>query len=75
MFRIQVAVIGTLAVFAGTWFATFSILSLLTFGSVLLGWIAQLIGVLTGIALALRVRKEVKTRPEYVSNSPFGWWP
>lgn len=58
LFRIQIAILGTFAVFAGTCSAVFSLLSLLIFGSESLGWIAQLMGVVAGILVALRVRRE-----------------
>jgi membrane associated rhomboid family serine protease len=74
-FRVQIAILGTFAVFAGTWLAVFSLLSLLTFGSSSLGWIAQLMGIVAGIVVAVLVRKEAKTQPPYISKSPYGWWP
>jgi len=75
LFRAQMAVFGTFAVFGGTWFAIYSLLSLLTFGSVVLDGVAKLVGLALGLFLAVRVRREVKARPAYVSDSPYGWWP
>jgi hypothetical protein len=75
LFRIQMAILGTFMVFGGTTGAVFSLLSLLTFGSVRLELSAKLIGVVAGILAAVWVRKEARRRPEYVSNSPYGWWP
>ena len=39
LFRVQIAVIGTIAVFGGTYGALYGLLQLATFGSVALGWI------------------------------------
>ncbi len=75
LYRIQAAVLGTFMVFAGTWGAIFSLLSLLGSGSVLLAWIGHLLGMAAGIFVAARVRGEAKLHPPYVSNSPYGWWP
>jgi membrane associated rhomboid family serine protease len=69
------AILGTLAVFGGAWFAIYSLLSLLTFGSVALDLIAKLVGLIAGVILAVRVRREVKSQPPYISNTPYGWWP
>lgn len=75
LFRVQVAFVGTFMVFGGTAGAIFSLLSLLTLRSALLQVLAKLIGVAAGVLAAIHVRKEARTRPEYVSNSPYGWWP
>jgi membrane associated rhomboid family serine protease len=74
-YRVQTASLGTFMVFAGTWGAIFSLVSLLGNGSALLAWIGHLLGVAAGIFAAARVRGEAKLRPPYVSNSPYGWWP
>jgi membrane associated rhomboid family serine protease len=75
LFRGQIFFVGTFGVFGGTWMAVHSILWLLTFGSIGLGWAAQLLGVCAGVFAAVYVRNEVKKRPAYVSDSPYGWWP
>jgi hypothetical protein len=75
LFRAQVAILGTFMVFGGTTGAVFSLLSLLTPASLRLELFAKLIGVVAGVLAAIRVRREVRTRPEYVSSSPYGWWP
>lgn len=64
MFRVQVAFVGTFAVFGGTWGAVFGVLSAFTFNSIVLGWTAQVIGLSVGIYAAIRVRKQVRVRPE-----------
>jgi hypothetical protein len=75
VFRGEIAILGTFAVLSGTWGAVFSLLSLLNLHSSLLSWITQLTGIAGGILAAIYVRKEVTTRPPYVSNTPYGWWP
>jgi hypothetical protein len=75
LFRAQIAILGTFVVFAGTTAAVFSLLSLLTTPSVRLEPMAKLVGVVAGAIAAIYVRKEARTRPEYVSSSPYGWWP
>ena len=75
MFRAQMAILGTFMVFGGTTAAVFSLLSLITGASVRLELLAKLIGVVAGVLAAIRVRREVRIRPEYVSSSPYGWWP
>ena len=75
LFRAQVAILGTFMVFGGTTAAVFSLLSLLTSASVRLGLLAKLIGAVAGVLAAIYVRWEARTRPEYVSNTPYGWWP
>ena len=52
-----------------------SFLSELTFGFALLQLLTRLIGVVVGVVAAIRVRKETRSPPEYVSSSPYGWWP
>ena len=74
MFRIQVAVIGTLAVFGGTCGAVHGLLQFAAFGSVALGWIMVLAAVATGMVAAVYVRRETNARPLHKSNSPYGWW-
>ena len=74
-FRAQMAILGTFMVFAGTTAVVFSLLSLLTSASVRLELLAKLIGVVAGVLAAIYVRKEARTRPDYVSSSPYGWWP
>jgi cytochrome c biogenesis protein CcdA len=75
LFRAQVAILGTLMVFGGTAATVFSLLSLLTSASVRLELFAKLIALVAGVLAAIRVRREVRTRPQYVSSSPYGWWP
>ena len=58
MFRIQVAVIGTLAVFGGTCGAVHGLLQFAAFGAVALGWIMVLAAVATGMVAAVYVRRE-----------------
>ena len=52
-----------------------SFLSELTFGFALLQLLTRLIGVVVGVVAAIRVRKETRSPPEYISSSPYGWWP
>jgi hypothetical protein len=75
LFRAKVAIIGSLAVFGGTWCAVFALLSRLVLVSPILSGIAQLVGLCAGVSAAIYVRKEVRARPEYVSSNPHGWWP
>jgi hypothetical protein len=75
LFRAQIAILGIFMVFGGTTAAVFSLLSLLTPASARLELLAELIGVAAGVLAAIRVRMEARTRPEYVSSSPYGWWP
>jgi hypothetical protein len=75
LFRLQIALLGTFIVFGGTAASVSSLLSLVTFGSVPMELTAKLIGVVAGVLAAVHVRKEVKGQPEYVSTSPYGWWP
>jgi hypothetical protein len=37
--------------------------------------LAKLIGAVAGVPAAIYVRREARTRPEYVSNTLYGWWP
>jgi hypothetical protein len=75
LFRAQMAILGTFMVFGGSTAAVFSLLSLLTSASLRLELAAKLIGVIVGVLAAIRVRREVRTQAEYVSSSPYGWWP
>ena len=75
LFRAQVVLVGTLMVFGGTFGVIVSLLSLLTFRSLVLQLLARLIGLVVGVLAAICVRKEVRSRPEYDSDSPYGWWP
>ena len=75
LFRAQMAILGTFVVFGGTTAAVFSLLSLVIPASVRFEVIAELIGGVAGVFAAIRVRKEARTRPQYVSTSPYGWWP
>jgi hypothetical protein len=75
LFRLQVAILGTVAVFAGTSGAVFSVLSLLTVRSLFLTLAVKLIGAVAGTLVAIHVRKEARNRPEYVGSGPYGWWP
>jgi len=75
LFRAQVILVGSFMVFGGTFVVVSSLLSLLTFRSAVLQMLARLIGLIVGVLAAIRVRKEARSRPEYVSSSPYGWWP
>ncbi len=75
LFRVQVAVVGTIAVFGGTYGALHSLLQFTAFGSVVLDWIMVLVAAATGIVAAVYVRREANARPMHKSNSPYGWWP
>lgn len=75
LFRVQVAVIGTIAVFGGTCGALSSLLQPATFHSVALGWIMVLTAVAAGVVAAVYVRREARARPMHKSTSPYGWWP
>lgn len=66
---------GTLMVFGGTTGTVRSLLSLFTTNSAQFEWTANLVGATAGVIAAVYVRKQVKKRPPYVSNTPFGWWP
>lgn len=75
LFRAQMAVLGGFMVFGGTWMALSSTLSLVSFGSSIVVWIAQIVGVAAAVAAVIYVRREVNSRPPYISNTPYGWWP
>jgi membrane associated rhomboid family serine protease len=75
LFRAQMVLMGTFMVFGGTFGVVSSLLSLLTFRSAILQLLARLIGLVVGVLAAIRVRKEVRSQPGYVSTSPYGWWP
>ena len=75
LFRAQMILVGTFMVFGGTFGVVSSLLSLLTFGSAVLQVLSRLIAIVLGVLAAIRVRKEARARPEYVSSSPYGWWP
>lgn len=75
LFRVQVAVVGTVAVFGGTCGALYELLRFATFGSVALGWMMVLTAVAAGILAAVYVRCEANALPMHKSNSPYGWWP
>ena len=75
LFRAQVVLVGSFMVFAGTFGLVSFLLSILTFRSAVSQLLARLTGLIVGIVAAIRVRKEARSRPEYVSSSPYGWWP
>ena len=75
LFRVQVAVIGTIAVFAGTYGALHGLLQFATFGFVALGWIMALTAAAMGVVAAVYVRREANSRPMHKSTWPNGWWP
>lgn len=75
LFRAQVFLVGTFAVFGGTCGALYSLLQLAAFGSAVLDWVIRLAALVAGILAAIHVRKEVKARPVHESKSPYGWWP
>ena len=75
LFRLQIALVGTFIVFAGTAAAVYSLISVMTFRSRPLEVISRLICVAVGAFAAIYVRRQVKSQPEYVSSSPYGWWP
>jgi hypothetical protein len=74
-YRTQMAFLGTFMVVAGTCGAVLSLISLLRLAPGLVTFIATLVGLAAGIAAAAHVRREAKTRPPYISNNPYGWWP
>jgi membrane associated rhomboid family serine protease len=75
LFRAQMVVLGGFMVLGGTWIALSSTLSLVSFGSSIVVWFGQIIGVTAGVAAVIYVRREVNARPPYISDTPYGWWP
>lgn len=83
LFRVHVAVIGTIAVFGGTCGTVlgFLILNFMDVPAVdwMMGlaikWMMRLAIIAVGIAAAVYVRREAKARPLHKSNSPYGRWP
>jgi hypothetical protein len=75
LFRAQIAIIGTIAVFGGTCGAFHELLRFAAFGSVVLRWMMVLAAAATGIVAAVYVRREANARPMHKSNNPYGWWP
>jgi hypothetical protein len=59
----------------GAFGAIFYLLLALAPNSNLIGAISIIAGLCAGIYTTVRVRKKVKSRPKYVSNHPYGWWP
>jgi hypothetical protein len=75
LFRLVVACVGSLLVFGGTVAAMSTLLSPLPFNSTLLLDIATIFCGVCGVAAAIYVRTEVKSRPVLPHYHPFGWWP
>lgn len=75
LFRAQIVVIGTMAVFGGTYFALSTLVEAASFDSVLLGWVFRLVALVAAVLTAIYVRKEVNARPAHQSTNPYGWWP
>jgi hypothetical protein len=83
LFRVLVAVIGTIAVFGGAC-GVFLGLLLFVFTDVpavdwmmrlAIKWMVRLAIVAVGTATAVYVRREAKARPLHKSNGPTGRWP
>jgi hypothetical protein len=75
LFRLQVAVMGTIAVFGGTYGALHGLLQFINVGSVVLSWMMTTAAAATGLVAAVYVRREANARPMHKSTSPYGWWP
>ncbi|MGO9210238.1 MAG: hypothetical protein ACLPXM_05215 [Terriglobales bacterium] len=75
LFRAEVLVIGTCAVFGGTCAALSAAFSLVAAHSWLISWTLKLVAVAAGVVAAIHVHKELKARPSYESTNPYGWWP
>jgi hypothetical protein len=75
LFRLQVTAVGTLAVFFGASGSIFAALYwIASFAPVLLT-LPVILGGFFGVYSVTYVRKELKSRPAYISNNPHGWWP
>lgn len=74
VFRLQITLLGCFMVFGGV-AACINLIASPWSRRSLLGWIAILLAYASGVVAAVYVRKEVRARPPYVSNTPYGWWP
>ena len=77
IFRVQVTVVGSFAVFAGTCGALVVVFVNVIPGSVshATAWAAGLVAVAAGVIAISHVRKEVKLRQPYKGKTPYGCWP
>ncbi len=75
LFRFQVTAVGTFALFFGALGSIFAALHWVAVFSPALLVLPVILGIFCGTYAVIYVRKELKSRPAYVSNNPHGWWP
>ena len=75
IYRIQIACMGSFAVFAGTWSAVLNILALLIYRLPVTRRTALFAGAVLGIAAVLYVRREVRARQRLQPASTNPSWP
>jgi hypothetical protein len=73
VYRVQIACMGSFAVFAGTWSAVLNIGTLLIRKLPITRRTALFAGVVLALAAVLYVRREVSARQRRESNSPRVW--
>jgi hypothetical protein len=73
--RLQVLIIGSLAVFAGTTLTLTGLFSLIPIHFKVLAAIESVIALAAGVYALLHVRREVAARPAPQTGDPNGWWP
>jgi len=72
-YRVQIAVMGSFAIFAGTWSAVLNLCILLIHRLPLTRRAALFAGAALGIAAVLYVRREVRVRQRREPASPQAW--
>ncbi len=75
IYKWQITIVGSFAVFFGSVGVVFYLLSWMETFSPLFMPVVILVAIVSGIYVSIHVRKEVRSRPKYVSDSPFGLWP
>ncbi len=75
IYRVQIACMGSFAVFAGTWSAVLNILTLLIHRLPVTRRTTLFAGALLGIAAVLYVRREVRARQRLQAASTDRSWP
>lgn len=75
IYKFQVIIVGSIAVFSGTAGAVFVLFSWTAPFYPLITFALCLISMGVGVGAGIFVRREARSRPECVSNDPFGLWP
>ena len=73
--RVQVAFVGTFAVWGGTWGALTMAITLVTPWEAWMHFVATATGCIAGVIAAALVHRERKVRAPHRSEHPLGWWP